>query len=233
MRTDNIWLIILASVVAIAAVVGAIFFTRDFTTRQSPASTVTASQLVNQKGEQSFEIAEQVDVIVFFQSWSDPHRQIAVKKKIYNLISLDQQIGQVIQQLINGPQPEEGARTVPSDTRLLRVYMSKDGVATLIFNSQLSSRMAQGSASELSAVYSIVNTICVNFPSVQGVQIVVQGRDDMTLAGHVDISLPLVMDESYFVRFLQPLPEAPEVSEEELDPAAEQTDPEATENELE
>lgn len=158
-------------------------------------------------------------------------RQVAARKRIYNLISLDQQVSQVIQQLINGPEPEEGARTIPSATRLLRVYMSKDGVATLIFNSELSSRMPQGSAAELSAAYSIVNTLCVNFPSIQGVQIMIQGRDDPTLAGHVDISIPLVMDESYFAR--TPFPVIEEIQEEEIDPEGEEEEAGDLESEIE
>ena len=232
MRTDNIWLIVLASLVAIAAVVGAIFFTRDFNTKQSPASTVTASQLADHGGKDPFEIAEQVEVVVFFGAWNDSHRQVPVRKKIYNLISLDQQISQVIQALINGPEPEEGARTIPGDTRLLRVYMSKNGVATLVFNEAFSTRMPQGSAAELRAVYSVVNTLCVNFPSIQGVQFVIRGREDSTLAGHVDISIPLVMDESYFVRQMYPPPEEPEIIEEELDETAD-TEPEEGVTEIE
>jgi hypothetical protein len=47
-------------------------------------------------------------------------------------------------------------------------------------------------------VYSIVDTLCVNFPSIRRVQILIEGADPETLAGHIDITQPLEINEDLF-----------------------------------
>ena len=44
------------------------------------------------------------------------------------------------------------------------------------------------------AVYAVVNSITTNFPAVARVQILVEDRPAVTLAGHVDLSRPLPPD---------------------------------------
>ena len=44
-------------------------------------------------------------------------------------------------------------------------------------------------------VYTIVNVITVNLPDVQHVQLLVDGREVDTLAGHVDLRRPLRKNE--------------------------------------
>ena len=48
-----------------------------------------------------------------------------------------------------------------------------------------------GSLDELFAVYAIVNAITVNLPAIKGVQILIDGQEVDTLAGHVDLRHPL------------------------------------------
>jgi germination protein M len=49
---------------------------------------------------------------------------------------------------------------------------------------------------ELFTVYTIVNTITTNLPDVQSVQLLIDGREVDTLAGHVDLRRPLRKNES-------------------------------------
>jgi hypothetical protein len=55
----------------------------------------------------------------------------------------------------------------------------------------------QGSSEELLAVYSLVNSIVINLPAVHRVQILLRGRLEQTLGGHIDISRPLAADATY------------------------------------
>jgi hypothetical protein len=48
-----------------------------------------------------------------------------------------------------------------------------------------------GSLDEALAVFAIVNAITVNLPDVTGVQILVDGKEVDTLAGHIDLRHPL------------------------------------------
>ena len=51
-----------------------------------------------------------------------------------------------------------------------------------------------GSLNELLTVYAIVNAVTANLPAVQRVQILVDGKEADTIAGHVDLRRPLARD---------------------------------------
>ena len=48
-----------------------------------------------------------------------------------------------------------------------------------------------GTLTELLTVYTIVDALTVNLPGVQSVQILIDGKEVPTLAGHVDLRQPL------------------------------------------
>lgn len=51
-----------------------------------------------------------------------------------------------------------------------------------------------GSEAELTTVYSIVNSLTVNFPAIKRVQILIEDKPRPTLWGHVDLTRPLPPD---------------------------------------
>jgi len=53
--------------------------------------------------------------------------------------------------------------------------------------------MPSGSSAEMMAVYSIVNTVCLNFPKITGVRLTVAGDGKVALE-HLDLSDPLAAD---------------------------------------
>jgi hypothetical protein len=53
---------------------------------------------------------------------------------------------------------------------------------------------AGGSESELITVYSVVNSLTVNFPAIKRVQILIEDKPAPTLWGHVDLTRPLPPD---------------------------------------
>ena len=52
-------------------------------------------------------------------------------------------------------------------------------------------RHTGGALDELFTVYAIVNAVTVNLPAISRVQILVDGKEVDTLAGHVDLRHPL------------------------------------------
>ena len=48
-----------------------------------------------------------------------------------------------------------------------------------------------GTVNELLTVYTIVNALTANLPAVTAVQLLVDGKEVDTLAGHVDLRRPL------------------------------------------
>ena len=53
------------------------------------------------------------------------------------------------------------------------------------------SKHSGGALDELFTVYSIVNALTVNLPAIQRVQILIDGKEVDTLAGHIDLRHPL------------------------------------------
>lgn len=99
----------------------------------------------------------------------------------------------VLDELLNGP-IGTFEETVPEGTAVNAVRIEGDQ-AIVEFNSAFSDAMLSGSSAEMLAVYSVVNTITVNFPQIQKVKINIDGNKGMTLH-HLDLSDPLFPDYS-------------------------------------
>lgn len=89
------------------------------------------------------------------------------------------------------PAPGSHYNAIPEGTRLLGVFVSDTGEAFVDLSPEVSANHSGGSLSELFTVYTVVNAITVSLPSVRAVQILIDGREVETLAGHVDLRHPL------------------------------------------
>ena len=99
-----------------------------------------------------------------------------------------------MQELVKGPDINSGLLpTLPTGTQLRDINI-RNGLCTVDFSAELKTNHPGGSSWELMTVYSIVNTL-TRFSAVEEVQILVEGQIVETLAGHVDLSKPLVRDE--------------------------------------
>lgn len=78
-------------------------------------------------------------------------------------------------------------RPMPPSTELRAVFLTPDGTAYLDFSSNALSLFSPGIQSETLALYSIVNSLAANIPSVHRVKILVQGQEVETLNGHADL----------------------------------------------
>ena len=92
-------------------------------------------------------------------------------------------------QLVDAPEPLASA--VPPGTTLRAVYISERGDAFVDLTGEVTSRHTGGALDELFTVYAIVNALTVNLPAITRVQILVNGKEVDTLAGHVDLRHPL------------------------------------------
>ena len=63
-----------------------------------------------------------------------------------------------------------------------------------IFRETLSAKHQGGSLAEMNTVFSIVNSLTLNFPEIKRVQILIEDRAVETLNGHMDLSRPLRPD---------------------------------------
>ena len=90
--------------------------------------------------------------------------------------------------------PEPYVSVSPEGTMLRAFYVTERGDAFVDISSDVSTKHPGGSFTELLTVYAIVNAITANLPSIERVQILIDGREADTLAGHVDLRRPLQQD---------------------------------------
>ena len=94
-----------------------------------------------------------------------------------------------IELLMADPTIKDVVSPIPKGTEL-RKLLIKDGIAYVDFSDKIVKNNVGGSASELLLVGAIVNTL-TEFPEIEKVQILVEGKTVETISGHVDISGPL------------------------------------------
>jgi spore germination protein GerM len=100
---------------------------------------------------------------------------------------------EVVTELLHGPVGAFGV-AIPEGTVVVAAH-SEGPLATIEFNRTFADAMISGSSAEMLAVYSVVNTVAVNFPHIQTVKITIEGNGESTLS-HLDLSDPLPPDYS-------------------------------------
>ena len=106
---------------------------------------------------------------------------------------LETDVWRTVEELISGP--ESGARPLPATTRVLSVFYDSEGEITVNFSDDLTVDHPGGSEAEIETVRCLVATIGMNFPGVDRVRVLVEGDTIETLAGHMDLSRPLRVDD--------------------------------------
>ena len=137
----------------------------------------------------------EIKVALYF---ADPHSEYLVneQREIKDAFSKKQKIAKTIDELIKGPKGNL-IHTIASTTRLNNIQIDSDGIVWLDFNSHLSQDHPGGSLSEIMTVYSIVNTVLLNFKDLSKVGILIEGNEVRTLAGHIDCSKPFVLENDF------------------------------------
>jgi spore germination protein GerM len=101
-----------------------------------------------------------------------------------------EQARQIIEAQI-GPVAEPLVSAVPPGTRLRTLFVTDRGEAFVDFSRELLTGHSGGSTNELLTVYTVVDALTANLPAVTAVQLLVDGKQVETLAGHVDLRRPL------------------------------------------
>lgn len=90
-----------------------------------------------------------------------------------------------------GPAPGPLASAIPGGTTIRALYVTERGDAFVDLSSEARTNHPGGALDELFTVYAIVDALTVNLPAIARVQILVDGQEVDTLAGHVDLRHPL------------------------------------------
>ena len=86
---------------------------------------------------------------------------------------------------------------VPAGTRLRALYVTPGGKAFVDLSGEVVTGHPGGSLDELLTIYTIVDALTVNLPAVMSVQVLVDGKEVDTLAGHIDLRRPFAKNVSW------------------------------------
>jgi Sporulation and spore germination len=89
------------------------------------------------------------------------------------------------------PVVEPLVSAVPPGTTLRAVFITQEGEAYVDLSGEVVAAHPGGTINELLSVYTLVNALTENLPAVTAVQVLVDGKEVDTLAGHVDLRRPL------------------------------------------
>lgn len=102
-------------------------------------------------------------------------------------------VRQVVLALAEGSHEGYG-RVLPASTTVRGVFMAADGLTYVDLSNDLLSDFEPGIQTETLTIYSIVNSVSTNIPSVKRVQFLIQGQEVETLDGHADLTAAFTPD---------------------------------------
>ena len=106
----------------------------------------------------------------------------------------------------------------PAGTRLRGVYLAADGNLFVDLSGEVTTEHSGGSLDELLTVYALVNAVTTNVQEVAAVQILVDGREVDTLAGHIDLRRPLTPNLTWVMDLPPPPDGEPAAADDRIQP---------------
>jgi len=111
----------------------------------------------------------------------------SVKKKFASTLDSHELALEIIKTLIDGPADPNLEAIWPKDTKINAFFIAGDGKAYIDLDPAPEMIENMDTGTELLAIYSIVNSLTMNIAEIKMVKILIQGRDALTLAGHIDL----------------------------------------------
>jgi len=111
----------------------------------------------------------------------------SVKKKFASTLDSHELAIEIIKTLIEGPSLSHLEATWPEDTKINAFFITDDGKAYIDLGLDPAMMEDMDTGTELLAIYSMVNSLTMNIAEIKMVKILIQGKDALTLAGHIDL----------------------------------------------
>jgi hypothetical protein len=106
----------------------------------------------------------------------------------------------LVQAQLSSSPPAPYLSAIPPGTTLRSLFVSERNEVFVDLDATVRDKHPGGSMNELFTVYTIVNAVTTNLRDVQGVQLLIDGREADTLAGHVDLRRPLRKNDGLITR---------------------------------
>ena len=116
-----------------------------------------------------------------------------VEQEVLYAESTAEQARRIIEAQI-APPPAPHVSAIPAGTKLRTVFFTKAGEIYVDLSAELQTNHPGGTTNETLTVYALVSALTSNLPAVTGVQILIEGKEVDTLAGHLDLRRPFEQD---------------------------------------
>jgi spore germination protein GerM len=134
-------------------------------------------------------LVEKKEVVLYFSD-SEGEYLVGEKREISKKNEVRDEAKEAILELIEGPKGKL-VPTLPPRTKLLTLQINDAGLAKVNFSPALSKDHPGGSSGEMMTIYSIVNSLSLNFPQIKKVQILIDGKPVETITGHLSLKQPV------------------------------------------
>ena len=126
---------------------------------------------------------------------------VPVQREVPFGASVAEQARAIVEAQLAAPAPQVSA--IPAGVTLRDVFVTERGDAFIDLSGDIATKHPGGSLNEIFTVYTLVNALTVNLPAITRVQILVDGKEVDTLAGHVDLRHPLAKSLEWVVHDTQ------------------------------
>ena len=164
---------------------------RVFKGRMRPAQTTDAAK----PAAPAPQPIPHITATLFYAS-SDGQALAAIKQEVPLADGVVAQAREILQIQFEPP-PSGYLSTIPKGTTLKAFYVTERGDAFVDISGDISKAHPGGTLNELLTVDTIVDAVTANLPAVHRVQILVDGQEVDTIAGHVDVRHPLERDMTF------------------------------------
>jgi len=144
-------------------------------------------------------VATTMKTVKLFFLREEDGRLVAEDREIASDPSTVREAEETVAELIKGSKTGL-VSSLPAETKLVQLFITKEGVAYVDFSKDLIEKHPSGSTAEISTVYSIVNSLAFNFKLIKKVFILVDGEEKETLGGHISLDHPFLPDYSLIVK---------------------------------
>jgi spore germination protein GerM len=172
-------------IAAVALIAGTVVYFAFFARRGGPSEPAGTGVVT--------EVPEGSRTVTLYFARIDDTELIAETRQVAIGRGLVEQAEQVIRALLAGPE-HEAVNTIPEGTTILGVYYDPDAATLYLdFSGELIAGHPGGVSAEYHTVSAIMRTISENFPEVAAVQILVEGSQVGTIAGHLNAYDPFLV----------------------------------------
>ena len=156
--------------------------------RRSPAAP-SASSVAPSSSAAMVEDGRKIKARLFYVS-DDGTRLTSVEREVPYADPTESQARRILDAQF-APVTAPLVSAIPAGTAVRAVFLTPQGTAFVDVSPEIAAQHPGGSLNELLTVYTIVQVLTTNLPAVTSVQVLVDGKEVDTLAGHLDMKHPL------------------------------------------